>query len=80
MSLQPIVLVTGATGAQGGAVVSELLKGGKVSIRAITRNPSAPKAQSLASKGVQVVKTDMSDASHFAPRSLAWSAPTLSPT
>jgi len=54
--------VTGATGSQGGAVVSELLKGGKVTIRAITRNPSAPKAEALASKGVEVVKADMSDA------------------
>jgi len=43
-------------------VVSELLKGNKVSIRAITRKPSAPKAHSLSSKGVEVVKADMSDA------------------
>jgi len=59
---KPTVLVTGATGAQGGAVVSELLKADNVTIRAMTRNPSAPKAQALASKGVQVVKADMSDA------------------
>jgi len=62
MSQKPIVLVTGATGAQGGAVVSELLKGDKLTIRAITRNPSSPKARALTSKGVQVVKADMSDA------------------
>ncbi|KZT56929.1 NAD(P)-binding protein [Calocera cornea HHB12733] len=61
MSGKPTVLVTGATGAQGGAVVSELLKGDKVSIRAITRNISSPSAQALESKGVQVVKADMFD-------------------
>jgi len=63
MSQKPTVLVTGATGQQGGAVVTELLKGNKVSIRGMTRNPSAPKAEALAAKGVEVVKADMSDAS-----------------
>ncbi|KZO91579.1 NmrA family protein [Calocera viscosa TUFC12733] len=61
MSAKPTVLVTGATGAQGGAVVSELLKADKVAIRAITRNTTSPNAQALQTRGVQVVKADMFD-------------------
>ncbi|KZO91569.1 NAD(P)-binding protein [Calocera viscosa TUFC12733] len=61
MSRMPVVLVTGATGAQGGAVLTELLKGNKVTVRAMTRDTSSPAAQTLASGGVQVVKGDMED-------------------
>ena len=54
------VLVTGATGRQGGAVVRSMLpKGWK--LRALTRSPGSPAAQALASKGVEVVPGDLDD-------------------
>jgi len=54
------VLVTGATGRQGGAVIRHmLLKGWK--LRALTRNPSNHAAQDLARKGVEVVQGDLED-------------------
>jgi uncharacterized protein YbjT (DUF2867 family) len=54
------VLVTGATGRQGGAVIRSMLpKGWK--LRALTRNPSAVAAQDLARQGVDVVQGDLED-------------------
>jgi len=54
---QPLILVTGATGQQGGAVVSSLLEKG-IAVRALTRNVESEKAKALASQGVQVVVGD----------------------
>jgi uncharacterized protein YbjT (DUF2867 family) len=54
------VLVTGATGRQGGAVIRHLLpKGWK--LRALTRNPDGHEAQALARQGVEVVQGDLED-------------------
>ncbi len=54
------VLVTGATGRQGGAVVRHMLpKGWK--LRALTRNSSSHAAQELARQGVEVVQGDLED-------------------
>src|SRR5215472_10789498 len=55
------VLVTGATGRQGGAVIRHMLhKGWK--LRALTRSPNAPAAQELTRQGVEVVQGDLEDA------------------
>ena len=56
-----IVLVTGATGRQGGAVVHHMLpKGWK--LRALTReSPSGRAAQQLAAMGLEVVQGDLED-------------------
>jgi len=55
------VLVTGATGRQGGAVIRHMLpKGWK--LRALTRNPQSHAAQSLARQGVELVQGDLEDA------------------
>lgn len=54
------ILVTGATGRQGSAVVRHLLARG-ATVRALTRNPESPSARELAAQGVQVVKGDMDD-------------------
>ncbi len=55
------VLVTGATGRQGGAVVRHMLpKGWK--LRALTRNPQGHAAQSLARQGVELIHGDLEDA------------------
>jgi uncharacterized protein YbjT (DUF2867 family) len=54
------VLVTGATGRQGGAVIRHLLpKGWK--LRALTRNPSGSAARDLTTLGVEVVQGDLED-------------------
>lgn len=55
-----LILVTGATGKQGGAVVRHLLKGGFI-VRALTRDPHKPKAQALAEQGASVVQGDLDD-------------------
>lgn len=60
--MKKIILLTGATGKQGGAVASHLLRlpsSSSHTIRALTRNPSSPAAQKLASQGIEVVKGDM---------------------
>lgn len=54
------VLVTGATGQQGGAVTQALLARGH-RVRALTRNPHSVKAQALAAQGVEVVAGDFAD-------------------
>ncbi|OCL11810.1 NAD(P)-binding protein [Glonium stellatum] len=56
-----LVSVVGATGAQGGSVISALRKDGTFSIRAITRNPNSDAAKALSSQGVEVVKADVND-------------------
>jgi uncharacterized protein YbjT (DUF2867 family) len=54
------ILVTGATGHQGGAVVRHLRDRG-FSVRALTRDPSKPAARQLAGHGTEVVRGDMED-------------------
>jgi uncharacterized protein YbjT (DUF2867 family) len=55
-----IVLVTGATGHQGGAAVQHLREGG-FPVRALTRDPEQPKARALVGHGTEVVRGDMED-------------------
>src|SRR5215468_6669555 len=60
LNADKLVLVTGATGRQGGAVIRHMLpKGWK--LRALTRNPNNHSAQELARKGVEVVQGDLED-------------------
>jgi uncharacterized protein YbjT (DUF2867 family) len=54
------VLVTGATGKQGGHLVRDLLARGH-SVRALARNPESPAAAALVERGVTVVKGDFQD-------------------
>jgi uncharacterized protein YbjT (DUF2867 family) len=57
-----LILVTGATGKQGGAVARHLLwEGWK--IRALVRNPDKQEARALENRGAQLVKGDLSDRS-----------------
>ncbi|MFZ5756483.1 MAG: NmrA/HSCARG family protein [Pseudomonadota bacterium] len=55
-----LVLVTGATGAQGGALVPLLLAKG-FAVRALTRNPEKPAGRALAAQGCEVVAGDLDD-------------------
>jgi uncharacterized protein YbjT (DUF2867 family) len=55
-----LVLVTGATGAQGGATARALLAAG-YRVRILARNPDAPEARALTSRGAEVAKGDMDD-------------------
>jgi uncharacterized protein YbjT (DUF2867 family) len=57
-----LILVTGATGQQGGAVARHLLKRSDFSIRAFTRDPFQPSGQKLAQAGAEVVRGDLDDA------------------
>ena len=59
------ILVTGATGTQGGAVARELLARG-FNVRGLTRSPNSEKAQLLTELGVTVVKGDYDDARSLA--------------
>jgi uncharacterized protein YbjT (DUF2867 family) len=52
------ILVTGATGQQGGAVARELLSAG-YTIKVMTRKPEGEKAQELAKLGAEVVQGDL---------------------
>jgi uncharacterized protein YbjT (DUF2867 family) len=54
------VLVAGATGRQGGAVVRHMLPRGW-KLRALTRNPKSYAAQQLAEKGVELAQGDLDD-------------------
>jgi uncharacterized protein YbjT (DUF2867 family) len=55
------ILVTGATGQQGGAVTRQLLKQPSFTVRALTRDPAKPAAQALAQSGAEVIQGDLSD-------------------
>src|SRR5438445_13251503 len=55
-----VVLVTGATGRQGGTVVRHMLAGG-YRLRALTRDPGASAAKSLAEQGVEIVGGDLAE-------------------
>jgi uncharacterized protein YbjT (DUF2867 family) len=54
------ILVTGATGQQGGAVAAEL-KGKGFDVRGMTRTPESAAAQALRAQGVTVVQGDLDD-------------------
>lgn len=58
------ILVTGATGKQGGSTIQTLLASPRASeftILAVTRNPDSPGAKKLASQGCKLVKGDLND-------------------
>ncbi|MCP3731237.1 NmrA family NAD(P)-binding protein [Sphingomonas sp. MG17] len=60
-----VFLITGATGAQGGAAVDALLDKG-MKVRALVRDPASPAARQLADRGVELVQGDFDDAASLA--------------
>jgi uncharacterized protein YbjT (DUF2867 family) len=63
MPEKKVIVVVGATGAQGGGVVRGILEdpSGGFAARAITRNPQGEKGRALAALGVDVVAADIDD-------------------
>jgi uncharacterized protein YbjT (DUF2867 family) len=60
------VLVTGATGRQGGAVIRHLHPGGW-KLRALTRNPAGSAARELQRQGIEVIQGDLEDPASLEP-------------
>src|SRR4051794_6390057 len=54
------VLVVGATGRQGGAVASHVLKKG-FGVQALVRDPQKPRARALTESGIELVQGDLND-------------------
>ena len=59
MSDKKIILVAGATGAQGGSVAKALLAKNKFKVRVLTRNPASAADIALQRKGAEVVQGDL---------------------
>ncbi|MBW4474978.1 MAG: NmrA/HSCARG family protein [Stenomitos rutilans HA7619-LM2] len=58
---EQLILVTGATGNQGGAVARHLLQRGKFKVRAMVRDEKKPAAQALRQAGAALVQGDFND-------------------
>lgn len=61
MQSKKIILITGATGAQGGSVAKALLQQKEWVVRIFTRNPDSTAANELASLGAEVQQGDFND-------------------
>jgi uncharacterized protein YbjT (DUF2867 family) len=61
MADERLVLVTGATGKQGGATLRHLAGGG-FRLRAMTRKPESDAAKAVAALGAEIVQGDLDDA------------------
>lgn len=63
MANSKVIVVVGATGAQGGSLARAILAdpAGGFACRAITRDPNKDNARALAAKGAEVVKADLDD-------------------
>jgi uncharacterized protein YbjT (DUF2867 family) len=60
-NLNQTILVTGATGNQGGSVARHLLQRGNFKVRALVRDLNKPAAQALKQSGAELVEGDFSD-------------------
>lgn len=56
-----LIVITGATGQQGGATARELLAAGH-RVRGVTRKPDSPAARALKALGAEIVAGDLDDA------------------
>jgi uncharacterized protein YbjT (DUF2867 family) len=61
MTQKKIIVVFGATGAQGGGLVRAILadKNSEFAVRAVTRDPASDKSKELAALGAEVVQADL---------------------
>lgn len=67
MTSKKIILVTGATGAQGGSVAKALLNENKFAVRILTRNAKSPKAIALQEAGAEIAEGDLDDMQSLLP-------------
>jgi uncharacterized protein YbjT (DUF2867 family) len=56
---EKLILITGATGHQGGATLRHLARRGGFKLRALTRKPESDAAKALAALGAEVVEGDL---------------------
>ncbi len=61
INTEQIILVTGATGNQGGAVARHLLQRGRFKVRALVRDQNKPAAQALQQAGAELITADLND-------------------
>jgi uncharacterized protein YbjT (DUF2867 family) len=59
--MKKTILVTGATGAQGGSVARHLLKQDEFRVRCLTRDSNSPAAIALLNAGAEIVEGNLSD-------------------
>lgn len=59
--VQRLMVVVGATGGQGGAVVSKFLNDKSWKVRGITRNTQSERAKALSARGVQMGQADLNN-------------------
>ena len=59
--MSKLVVVVGATGGQGGSVVSWLLDHTPYLVRGLTRDVNRAQARSLEARGVNMVEADLDD-------------------
>ena len=62
MANEKVILITGATGKQGGATLRHLAKRGGFKLRALTRKPDGDAAKALSALGAEIVVGDLDDA------------------
>ena len=62
MANDKTILITGATGKQGGATLRHLTRLGGFKLRALTRKPDGDAAKAVAALGAEVVAGDFDDA------------------
>lgn len=60
---EKLVVVFGATGQQGGSVITQLLTDPNYAIRGVVKNTTSPSAQELTKLGVEIMDADLQDAS-----------------
>ncbi|KZT57041.1 NAD(P)-binding protein [Calocera cornea HHB12733] len=58
---EKLIVVTGATGNQGGAVVRALLASGRYRVRGLSRQPTSASAKQLVEQGVEVLQATLED-------------------
>jgi hypothetical protein len=63
VSEKKIIAIVGATGVQGGGLLSAIMAdpGGPFTARALTRNTGSDRARALASQGAEVIEADLDD-------------------
>ena len=62
MANEKTILITGATGKQGGATLRHLVRRGGFKLRAMTRKPDGDPAKAVRALGAEVVAGDLNDA------------------